>query len=193
MASYKACKCSLLAGLCWWRLEEADSINGPRPRSWLSGGRVIWIWTATWGKVHYAPHLFPFSGVLPWKHQLKLKIWLSICGVCNEHQMEHCTLGCHVWKQQQSTADVRWLTHSWHWLNVNCCLCLDALCTFSSNNGCNHMCLVYLYITISVWKKCLWQNGYLWYIYEVHWWLFSTKSFVNYHLTSGASHQPLPK
>lgn len=52
MVSYKACKCSLclLAGLCWWRLVEADSINGPSPCSWLSDGRVIRIWTATQGK-----------------------------------------------------------------------------------------------------------------------------------------------
>lgn len=33
LVSYTAYKCSvcLLAGLCWRRLEEADSINGPSP------------------------------------------------------------------------------------------------------------------------------------------------------------------
>lgn len=157
MVYYKACKCSLclLAGLCWWGREEADSKNGSSPRSWLSDRRVIRIWTATQGKVHYTPYLFPFSGMLPWKRQLKLKIWLSLCGVCNEHQMEQCTHGCHVWKQQQSAEDVRRMTLSWHRLNVSCCRRLvwnsqlSSLYTELQHWQCNDMCLVYLYASLT--------------------------------------------
>lgn len=158
----------------------------PVPRTWLSNGRVIWIWTATQGKVHYAPHLFSFSGALPWKHQLKLKIWLSLRGVCNERQIEHCTHWCHGGKQQQSTADVRRLTCLGQRLDVNCCLCWS-----------HDMCLVYLYITIPVnliffllFCCNVVSMAHLWSILVT---FFSPTASQNNNLTSRVSHPPLLK
>lgn len=46
-----------------------------------------------------AAQLFLFSGALPWKHQLKLNIWLLLCSVRNESQMKHCIHGHHAGKQ----------------------------------------------------------------------------------------------
>lgn len=94
----EACKCSRRVG--WTVLVEAGGGGfhkwPPVPGSCLSDGRVIWIRAATQGEVHYVRLTSPRSGcALPWRRQFKLKIWLSLCGVRNEHQMKHCSHGCH--------------------------------------------------------------------------------------------------
>lgn len=124
----------------------------PVPRSSIEG--VIWIWTATWGKVYCAPHLFPFGGMLPWKRQLKLKIGSSLCNVCNEHHMEHETwMPCLKAAAKQMWGD--WYIHdaaASAWAEIH---------TQSSSYVqwiCNHTCEMNIF-SIS------WQI-YLWHIYD---------------------------
>lgn len=50
---------------------------------------IIWIWTGTQGKVHRAPHMFLFAGMLPWRSHLKLKMRsFGLCSLCNQLQMK---------------------------------------------------------------------------------------------------------
>lgn len=142
----------------------------PVPRSSIEG--VIWIWTATWGKVYCAPHLFPFGGMLPWKRQLKLKIGSSLCNVCNEHHMEHETwMPCLKAAAKQMWGD--WYIHdaaASAWAEIH---------TQSSSYVqwiCNHTCEMNIF-SIS------WQI-YLWHIYDTLLTFFSFCFYPCYLLMS---------
>lgn len=81
--------CACWAGLYWLKLEEADSINGPIPQF------LTERWESHPDLKSHSRQSTLRTSPLPIQLRVametsvkKLKIWLSMRRVCNEHQME---------------------------------------------------------------------------------------------------------